>query len=152
MGGSLRRSKKTRQKMSIKARRKPKVRSRVPTELKRATAEEWQKLGLEHWDDQKTYHSNYSHAGLIPDANATFGRNTRPDQLQVTRRDGESCRLLLLRSAAGLSIVIPSHTHVLLHKVYREWQMNAFLAFCKGPDRCQDRTGLIRTTTYCCAG
>ena len=84
MGGSLRRSKKTRAKVSIRVRRKPKTRSKKPEDLKKAAIADQEKLGLSTWDDQKTYDANYRQAGLVPDANATFGRNTRPDALKAS--------------------------------------------------------------------
>ena len=84
MGRSLRRAKKTRVKVSIKARRKPKVRSKMPADLKKAAEADQAKLGLSSWDDQRTYNDNYLQAGLVPDDNATFGRNARPDALKVS--------------------------------------------------------------------
>ena len=83
MGRSLRRAKRTRPKVTVKGKRKPKSKSVVPSDLKKAAEADRAKLGLNSWNDQKTYEDNYREAGLVPDANATFGRNTRPDALKV---------------------------------------------------------------------
>ncbi|KAK9813710.1 hypothetical protein WJX73_004483 [Symbiochloris irregularis] len=83
MGGSLRRLKKTRPKVSIKSKRKPKVKSSLPHELKKASPAVLSKLGLTNWDNQKTYAANYAEAQLVPNANAAFGRNSRTDALQA---------------------------------------------------------------------
>ena len=83
MGGSRRRAKKFRTKVSVKGRRKPKTKSRMPADLKQAAEADRQRLGVSGWDDQKTFVANYRDANLIPDANASFGRNFRPDALKV---------------------------------------------------------------------
>lgn len=82
MGRSLRRAKKTRQKVSVKTRRKPKVKSRPPADLKKSTEADRTRLGLSKWSDQQSYGDNYHQAGLVPDANASFGRNSRADAVQ----------------------------------------------------------------------
>ena len=95
--------------VSIKKKRKPKHKSLMPQELSSGRPDIQQKLGkrqvpvlrrsglvsntfkilVSHrpdWDTLDTLESNYGRVGFVTNPNASFGRNTKLDALQVCSR------------------------------------------------------------------
>lgn len=83
MGGSLRRSKKFRTKLTIKRKRAPLTKGKVPLDITQGRRAVEQKLGKQPvWSQQKNFADNYAAAGLMSDPNSGFGRNTKADGLK----------------------------------------------------------------------
>ncbi|DBB09982.1 hypothetical protein WJX82_006774 [Trebouxia sp. C0006] len=80
MGGSLRRSKKTRPKVTIKKRTKGRlqgVRAKLPNEISDRRPSLPSKLGnTADWKISNNTNTNYANQGFVTDANEGFGRNT----------------------------------------------------------------------------
>lgn len=85
MGGSLRRSKRFRPKLTIKKKRHPLRKSKVAHDITQGRVDDIQtKLGVRpSWQKEKGYSENYKEAGLLSDINAGFGRNLKTDALQA---------------------------------------------------------------------
>mmetsp|Transcript_11264 Transcript_11264/g.33849 ORF Transcript_11264/g.33849 Transcript_11264/m.33849 type:complete len:188 (-) Transcript_11264:187-750(-) len=90
MGGSLRRSKKYRPKLTIRKKRTALTRGKTPIEITQGKAAVAEKLGKQpEWSQLKNFADNYETAGLLSDANAGFGRNLKTDALQSVVADAE---------------------------------------------------------------
>ncbi|KAL3159654.1 hypothetical protein ABBQ38_010063 [Trebouxia sp. C0009 RCD-2024] len=79
MGGSLRRSKKTRPKVTIRKRTKGRlqgVRAKIPHEISDKRPSLSSKLGhIADWHTTSNTNTNYANHGFMTDANTGFGRN-----------------------------------------------------------------------------
>lgn len=90
MGGSLRRSKKYRPKLTIRKKRTPLIKCKVPLDITQNKTGVEEKLGITTvWSQQKRFSECYADSGLMSDPNSGYGRNSKKDGLQAVTLSSE---------------------------------------------------------------